>query len=98
MKLRSNTHDCELTSEAMNPDLNRIKEWAFQWKMSFNPDPNKQAAEVIFLHKLKPPTHQAISFNNCQVAFVLSHKHLGMILDSKLNFDLHLTEKITKAN
>ena len=86
------------TSETMNADLNRIKEWAFQWKMSFNPDPNKQAAEVIFSHKLKPPTHPPISFNNCQVASVLSHKHLGMILDSKLNFDLHLTEKITKAN
>ena len=86
------------TSETMNADLNRIKEWAFQWKMSFNPDPNKQAAEVIFSHKLKPPTHPPISFSNCQVASVLSHKHLGMILDSKLNFDLHLTEKITKAN
>ena len=71
------------TSEAMNADLNRIKEWAFQWKMSFNPDPNKQATEVIFSHKLKPPTHPAISFNNCQVASVLSHKHLGIILDSK---------------
>ena len=69
----------------MIADLNRIKEWAFQWKMSFNPDPNKQAAEVIFLHKLKPPAHPAISFNNCQVASVLSHKHLCMILDSKLN-------------
>ena len=84
------------TSEAINADLHRIKKWAFQWKMSFNPD--KQAAEVIFSHKLKPPTHPAISFNNCQVASVLYHKHVGMILDSKLNFDLHLTEKITKAN
>ena len=34
------------TSEAMNADRNRIKEWAFQWKMSFIPDPNKQASEV----------------------------------------------------
>ena len=67
--------------------------------MSFNTDPNKQAAEVMFSHKLKaPPAHPAILFNNCQVASFLSHKHLGMIVDSKLNFDLHLTEKITKAN
>ena len=25
------------------------------------------------------------------------HKHLGMILDSKLNFNNHLSEKISKA-
>ena len=52
------------TSETMNADLNRIKEWSFQWKMSFNPDPNKQVAEVIVSHKLKPPAHPALSFNN----------------------------------
>ena len=23
----------------------------FQWKMSFNPDPNKQSQEIIYLYK-----------------------------------------------
>ena len=27
-------------------DLSIISEWAMQWKMQFNPDPNKQANEV----------------------------------------------------
>ena len=31
-----------------NNDLNKIKNWAFQWKMNFNPDPSIQAQEVIF--------------------------------------------------
>ena len=30
----------------LNNDLSKISNWAFQWKMSFNPDPNKQAQEV----------------------------------------------------
>ena len=34
------------TSETMNADLNRIKEWAFQWKMSFNPDPKDPGKRV----------------------------------------------------
>ena len=34
-----------------NNDLRKISNWAFQWKMSFNPDPNKQAQEVIFSRK-----------------------------------------------
>ena len=29
-------------------DLDKINKWAYQWKMSFNPDPSKKAQEVIF--------------------------------------------------
>ena len=32
----------------LNADLEKINQWAYQWKMQFNPDPNKQANEVIF--------------------------------------------------
>ena len=42
-------HDSVITTLELNSDLSRIKQWAFQWKMSFNPDPKKQAQEVIFL-------------------------------------------------
>ena len=42
--------------------------------------------------------HPPIYFNNTPVVSQLSTKHLGMILDSKLNFSQHLSEKISKAN
>ena len=32
----------------LNSDLKKIGEWAFQWKMSFNPDHTKQAQELDF--------------------------------------------------
>ena len=32
-------------------DLAKTSKWSFQWKMSFNPDPNKQAIEVSFSNK-----------------------------------------------
>ena len=32
----------------LNSGLSKINNWAYQWKMCFNPDPNKQAAEIIF--------------------------------------------------
>ena len=35
----------------LNSDLAKISKWAFQWKMFFNPDPNKQAIEVCFSNK-----------------------------------------------
>ena len=50
-------HDSVITTLELNSDLSRIKQWAFQWKMSFNPDPNKQAQEVIFSRKLKKFCH-----------------------------------------
>ena len=33
----------ERTANNVNNDLKEINKWAFQWKMSFNPDPTKQA-------------------------------------------------------
>ena len=38
-----------LSAQNLNEDLNKINNWAFLWKMSFNPDPSKQAQEVFFL-------------------------------------------------
>ena len=32
-------HDIATSSCDLNYDLNRVREWAFQWKMSFNPEP-----------------------------------------------------------
>ena len=37
-------------------------------------------------------------FNNSQIMNSDSHVHLGLILDPKLNFDHHISEKIKKAN
>ena len=39
-------HDPHTAALDMNHDLNLIKLWVHNWRMSFNPDPNKQAVEV----------------------------------------------------
>ena len=36
------------SANELNNNLAKISTWVFQWKMNFNPDPNKQAQEVIF--------------------------------------------------
>ena len=38
--------DTRNSQNSLNPDLEIIKNWAYQWKMQFNPDPKKQANEV----------------------------------------------------
>ena len=36
------------TANEINQDLETISQWAYQWKMEFNPDPTKQATELLF--------------------------------------------------
>ena len=90
--------DITLSAMNLNDDLKKINKWAFQWKMSFNPDPNKQAQEVIFSRKLNKPDHLSLNFNNTVVIQSTTHKHLGMILDTKLDFQEHLKDKLSKIS
>ena len=38
----------EVSAANLNHDLKLICQLAHQWKMAFNPDPSKQATEVLF--------------------------------------------------
>ena len=89
--------DPKVSAEELNHDLNLISQWAFQWKMSFNPDPTKPAEEVIFSHKRNRQDHPPLFFNDIEVKQVNEHKHLGLTLDSKLTFGSHINEKLSKA-
>ena len=91
-------YDPVITTLEFNSDLSRVKQWAFQWKMSFNPDPNKQAQEVIFSRKLKKVCHPPLCFNNNNVSQASSQKHLGLTLDNRLTFDEHLTNVSNKIS
>ena len=65
---------------------------------SFNPDPKKQAQEVIFSQKSKAILHPPLEFNNNDVIQATSHKHLGIILDTRLSFEKHLETVLCKLN
>ena len=76
-------HDITTSANELNNDLKNISDWAFQWKMSFNPDPGKQAQEVIFCRISKKVSHPSLVFNNGNVSSCKSQKYLGILLDSK---------------
>ena len=50
-------HDVDASPATLNNDLVKIQEWAYNWKMSFNPDRNKKAQEVIFSRKVRTGFH-----------------------------------------
>ena len=66
--------------------------------MRFNPDPNKQAQEVIFSRKLKKVCHPPLRFANNNVSKASSQKHLGLTLDNRLTLDEHLTNVSNKIS
>ena len=43
----------DLSATNLNSDLSKIIAWASQWKMTFNPNPNKQTQEVYFFSQNK---------------------------------------------
>ena len=49
--------------------------------MSFNPDPRKQAQEIIFSRKTKKISHPSFCFDNDIVSQTPYQKHLSIFLD-----------------
>ena len=98
--LFSEVHNINKSANELNGDLENISQWAYQWKMQINPDPNKQANEVIFSRKCDSANvfHPLIKLNNNSIPKCPSQKHLGIVLDSKLNFNSHVDDKIKKCN
>ena len=96
--LFSVVNDTNTSASDLNEDLEKIGNWAFKWKMNFNPDPNKQAQEIIFSRKKTASLHPVVYFDNKPVKSSQIHKHLGMILDSNLSYEHHIKSILNKVN
>ena len=89
--------NCVNTSAStLNNNLLKIKDWAYQWKMSFNPDQTKQAQEIIFSRKKNATTYPPLFFNNSEIKISSNQKHLGLTLESKLSFNEHIMIKFIR--
>ena len=69
-------NDPNISTNELNKDLGLISEWAYKWKMSFNPEKNKQAQEVVFSRKQSKPKHLQLLFNKTPVSYSSPQKHL----------------------
>ena len=90
--LFSTVTDEVLSNSHLNDDLSKINDWAYKWKMSFNPDSTKPTREVVFSRKKNNIDYPPITFNKLPVKRIPSHKHLGLTLNSKLNFKVHIPQ------
>ena len=85
--LSSAVHNVNTAAGEVNNDLVKINKWACQWKMNFNPDPIKQAQEIIFTRKISKEDHPPLVFEqyqklihkNCLALFLVTVYHLRNI-------------------
>ena len=85
-KVKLFADDTSLFTIVKDNDLLEISKCAYNWKMLFNPDPNKLVQEVLFSRKNKLQVYLTIYFNNMQVERTSYQKHQGILPDEKLNF------------
>ena len=85
------------SADILNDDLQLISNWAYKWKMLFNPGPKKPAQKVLFSRKSQIRNHPTLSLNNIQVEKSTYRKQL-VLLDEKLNFKEHINSAISKVN
>ena len=97
-KLSADDTSLFLVFQNITLSAKNLKDDLKKWKMSFNPDPNKQAQEVISSRELNKPNHPSLNFDNTVVIQSTNHKHLGMILNTNLDFQEHLKDKLSKIS
>ena len=93
--LFSKVIDLDKSVTELNTDLQKISQWTNQWKMQFNPDSKKQTNEDISSCKLVSNnlSRLPVKFNNSNITRCSHGKHLGVVLDSNLNFNTHIDQK-----
>ena len=83
--------DCDI----LQSDLSSLQEWATTWQMCFNPE----KCEVLRVtRRTKNVIQSSYRIRNTALKLVSSAKYLGVIIDSKLNFNEHVDCICKKAN
>ena len=82
------------TTAILNRDLTKIAIWADKWKITFNA---KKSKDMIFSNKFLNNS-PSLNFNDKQIERVNSHKHLGLVLTSTLDWGSQVEQVCLKAN
>ena len=76
----------------INHDLNLLSNWAKQWLVTFNP--NKTEAILFSFRDSELPQ---LLFDNTSIQFVDNHKHLGVTLNKRGQWNDHIDSIIASA-
>ena len=78
----------------INHDLNKVQQWATFWQVEFGAHKSKV---LNISNRLNQDNLPQILLNDTQIENVQSHKHLGIILDTKLSWSNYVDYIHTKC-
>ena len=82
-------------SQQLIDDLNELSKWSSTWLLEFNVD----KCHVLTIGRLENITHtERYQLNGTELEHVFEEKDLGVIIDSNLTFEQHISQKVMKAN
>jgi len=79
----------------LQSDIENLQNWASIWQLEFNID------KCVILHLGNNPNHTYTMTNNDKEVILKSsteEKDLGVYVDNKLNFKMHINDTTSKAN
>ena len=87
--------DLKIFSDNINlnlqTEINKLSDWSENWLLKFNP---LKCKYMSYGNEMVLPLH----INNSPIENTNQQKDLGIIFDSKLDFNQHIHEKVSKAN
>ena len=81
-------------AQILNVDLERIAHWAAMWLVNFNPNKNEA---MLISRKIHRINHPVLYFNHIPIEEVQTHKHLGVYISDKCDWQAHLEYIQAKA-
>lgn len=83
-----------LSAEQLNKDLERMKEWADQWLITFSPPKTKS---MTISWKKPKLNHPPLFMGNDQLENVNEFKHLGLTIQNDLKWGTHINNIVCHA-
>ena len=90
--LFSKVHNINKSVNELNADLEKISQWAYQWKMHFNLIPRNKQMKLFSVVNLIHQTFSICLLNLIIIALLL------LLLNFKLDFNSYVDEKNKKCN
>ena len=79
-------------SELLQDDLAKVTDWSDKWLVRFNADKCKH------MHIGNKKVNAEYFLNHTKLTYAEYEKDIGVVIDDKLNFDKHISDKCKKAN
>ena len=77
----------------LNNDLLSLEEWSKKWLLKFNPSKTK----VVFFNTRKNKEFPKLLFQDSQLEYVQTHKHLGVTFSYNLSWSSHIEILLSNA-